>query len=593
MSLIEMRARWLKATRATAAEESAGDHFVIAATFTANPLVPYLGIKWFDDGGSLPRVTVALYDQLVQVCLSWREMFASHAPTAIILMWRIEDALRVELQEFLRGDIGALDRALDKLEYLRQAIADLRGGFGGAVVVSIPPFPHGPDHDIRSAHTSATAGTFHRRVVDKWVAAMSDIAGISFLDLDSHQRLVGIERSGDPRKWYLYRQPFTEEFWHEVADDLCLTLKRQRNAAKKCLVVDCDNTLWGGIIGEDGLEGIAIGEDFPGSAFRDFQQQLLTLRSRGVLLAICSKNNEQDVWDVFERHDGMVLKREHFVAHRINWQAKAANIESIAGELNIGLDSLVFIDDSPIEVESVRNALPMVTCIQVPVDAARLPSTFNSFRLFDREQVSEEDRTRSEMMAQERGRKTLSATLGAEEFTKALMLSVDVFEVKTEHLARVTQLINKTNQFNLTTRRRNLGEVSQLIQTEGNTVLAWRVADRFGDYGLVGVMILVREADYIDIDTFLMSCRVLGRGVENAVLAAAADHARRQQAVKLRGRFIPTPKNALVAELYREHGFSPIGDGYWESEGLDGFPWPAHIRRGGIDPAAANDPHPG
>jgi FkbH-like protein len=165
--------------------------------------------------------------------------------------------------------------------------------------------------------------------------------------------------------------------------------------------------------------------------------------------------------------------------------------------------------------------------------------------------------------------------------------------VKTEHLARVTQLINKTNQFNLTTRRRNLGEVSQLIQTEGNTVLAWRVADRFGDYGLVGVMILVREADYIDIDTFLMSCRVLGRGVENAVFAAAADHARRQQAVKLRGRFIPTQKNALVAELYREHGFSPIGDGYWESESLDAFPWPAHIRRGGVDPAVANDPHPG
>ncbi len=178
----------------------------------------------------------------------------------------------------------------------------------------------------------------------------------------------------DARKWYLYRQPFTEEFWHEVAEDLCTTLKRQRSAAKKCLVVDCDNTLWGGIIGEDGLEGIALGEDFPGSAFRDFQQQLLTLRSKGVMLAICSKNNEQDVWDVFDRHDGMVLKREHFVAHRINWHDKAANIESIAKELNIGLDSIVFVDDSPIEIDFVRNTLPMVHCIQVPSDVARFPN---------------------------------------------------------------------------------------------------------------------------------------------------------------------------------------------------------------------------
>lgn len=579
MSLIELRARWLKATRSIVPGECSGEHFVIAATFTANPLVPYLGVKCIGDDGSIPHITVAPYDQLFQVCLNWQSMFASHVPSAIILMWRIEDFLRSELQEFLRGNSDALDRALDKVEQLRAAILNLRQGFSGAIVVSIPPFPHGPDHDIRAARTGVTAGMFHRRLIDKWIMGINDIAGVSFLDLDSRQRLVGIERSCDARKWYLYRQPFTEEFWHEVAEDLCTTLKRQRSAAKKCLVVDCDNTLWGGIIGEDGLEGIALGEDFPGSVFRDFQQQLLTLRSKGVMLAICSKNNEQDVWDVFDRHDGMVLKREHFVAHRINWHNKGANIESIAKELNIGLDSIVFVDDSPIEIDFVRNTLPMVHCIQVPGDVARFPMSFNSFRLFDREQVSDEDRVRSEMMLQERGRKALGTSLSAEEFTKALQLSVDFFEVKAEHFTRVTQLINKTNQFNLTTKRRTAGEVSNLVDAPGAKMFAWRVADRFGDYGLVGVVILIRTANAIDIDTLLMSCRVLGRGVENAVFAAVAAYARLQNASKLRGQYIPTPKNSLVADLYRDQGFIPVGDGCWESDDLEKFLWPAHITR--------------
>jgi len=581
MSLIEMRARWLKATRSNAPEELIGEHFVIAATFTANPLVPYLGVKCLDGAGSMPLITIAPYDQLFQVCLNWQAMFTGRAPTAFILMWRIEDVLRSDLQEFLRGDRGAFERALGKIEELRGAVSSLRQSFSGTIVVSIPPFPHGSDHDIRAARTGVTAGSFHRRLLDKWISGLENVAGISFLDLDSIQRLVGIEHSVDARKWYLYRQPYTEEFWHEVAEDLSITLKRQRTAAKKCVVVDCDNTLWGGIIGEDGLEGIALGEDFPGSAFRDFQHQLLTLRSKGVMLAICSKNNENDVWDVFDRHDGMVLKREHFVAHRINWNDKAANIASLAKELNIGLDSLVFVDDSPLEIEFVRNSLPMVTCIQVPGDVARFPSTVNAFRLFDREQVSDEDRVRSEMMLQESGRKALATSLTAAEFTKALELAVDFFEVKAEHVTRVTQLINKTNQFNLTTRRRTAGEVSKLCETPGAKVFAWRVADRFGDYGLVGVAILLQDGDAFDIDTLLMSCRVLGRGVEAAVFAAMAGHARSVAVTKLRGRYIANQKNALVADLYRDQGFQPKSSGLWESAELDKFAWPDHIKRVG------------
>ena len=392
----------------------------IAATFTANPLIPYLGVKCLDGAGSIPLITVAPYDQIFQVCLSWQAMFSDRAPTAIILMWRIEDVLRSDLQEFLRGNPAAFERAVDKTGELRTAVASLRRSFSGTIIVSIPPFPHGPDHDIRAARTGVTAGSFHRHLVDKWISGMEGIAGVSFLDLDSIQRLVGIEHSVDARKWYLYRQPYTEEFWHEVAEDLSITLKRQRNAAKKCLVVDCDNTLWGGIVGEDGLEGIALGEDFPGSALRDFQHQLLTLRSKGVMLAICSKNNENDVWDVFDRHDGMVLKREHFVAHRINWNDKAANIVSIAKELNIGLDSLVFVETARSRSTSSAAHFRWSLVSRCPAMSRAFHRSLNSFRLFDREQISEEDRVRSEMMLQESGRKALATVLTAEEFTKAL-----------------------------------------------------------------------------------------------------------------------------------------------------------------------------
>lgn len=579
MSLTELRARWLKTTRSGALSEGTAEHFVIAATLTADPLVPYLGAKYIEDGAAVPRISVAPYGQIFQVCLNWRSMFTSRVPTAIVIIWRIEDLIRSEFQEFLRGDSSALERALERVEELRSAVASLRQSFNGTIVVSIPPFPHGPDHDLRAAWTAVTVGMLHRRIVDTWVTGVNEIAGVSFLDLDSVQRIVGIENSDDPRKWYLYRQPYTEPFWHEAADDLCRTIKRQRIAAKKCLVVDCDNTLWGGIIGEDGLEGIALGEDFPGSAFRDFQQQLLTLRTKGVMLAICSKNNEHDVWNVFERHDGMVLKREHFVSHRINWQDKATNIESIAQELNIGLDSLVFVDDSPIEIASVSSRLPMVTCIQVPGDVARFPASVNSVRLFDRERVSEEDRTRSEMMLQERARKALGASMSAVEFTKSLGLSVDFFEIRAEHVVRVTQLINKTNQFNLTTRRKTAAEVSQLCDTSGVKVCAWRVADRFGDYGLVGVVILQRVADSIEIETFLMSCRVLGRGVEAAVFGAVAEYGRQQGATSLRGQYVATKANSLVADLYRDQGFIPVGDGYWELGELSRCIWPEHIAR--------------
>ena len=264
------------------------------------------------------------------------------------------------------------------------------------------------------------------------------------------------------------------------------------------------------------------------------------------MLAICSKNNEQDVLDVFDRHDGMVLKREDFVAHRINWREKATNIESIAQELNIGLDSLVFIDDSPLEIDLVLNALPMVACIKVPGDVARLPSSFNSFKLFDRELVSEEDRIGSEMMLQEKDRKALATSVSSEEFAKALKLTVDFFKAKAEEIARVTQLINKTNQFNLTTQRRTAAEVLETMRCpRGKGIcLAGRGSFRGLWLGRRGNTDAYGRRFHRDrhLPDELPSARAWRR--KWAVFAAMAAYARLQGATKLRGRYIPTQKNS-------------------------------------------------
>jgi FkbH-like protein len=507
-------------------------------------------------------------------------MHGQSEPHTLVLLWRIEDMLRTSFQAFLRGDKNALRSALVEVGNLGAAVGHLRSSFPGTIVVSIPPYPHSADHHICGARSAREAGAFHRRIVDEWLTQVLQAGNILTLDLDGLQRYFGIERSLDDRKWYLYRQPYTEIFWNELALQLAAILSRQKTASKKCIIVDCDNTLWGGIVGEDGIEGLALGEDFPGSAFRDFQHQLLTLRAQGVMIALCSKNNEADVWEVFDSHDGMVLKRDHVVSHRINWDDKVSNICSIAEELNIGLDSLVFVDDSAFEIGHIRQALPMVACLQVPGDIALFSQTISSFRLFDQEHISEEDRVRSEMMVQERERRDLSVAMCPDEFRKSLGLVVEIFDCRPEHVVRVTQLINKTNQFNLTTRRKTAAEVITLCGDASWDVLAIRVADRFGDYGLVGVVLLHRTRKTVEIETFLLSCRVLGRGVEEAVFAKIAEIARTADAEAIVGEYIPTKKNVIVAGLYNAHHFLPEPNSIrWKARDFSLFAWPEYVKR--------------
>jgi FkbH-like protein len=385
----------------------------------------------------------------------------------------------------------------------------------------------------------------------------------------------GRERAFDPRLRLLADQPFATTFLPRLGAAAVRYLRGAVSPARKCLVLDLDNTLWGGILGEDGAARLRLGGDAAGEGYRELQRAILALHSRGILLALCSRNDEAEAMAVLRDHPGMVLRPEHFAAVRVNWQDKVGNIESLAAELNIGLDSLVFIDDDPFERQSVRQRLPDVLVMDLPPDPALYRSALLQLTAFDTLHVTGEDRARSRMYQDRRTHERLRTEASSlEEYLTGLEMRITAVPAEGATRTRLFQLVQKTNQFNLTTCRYSEAEFDVRTRSPEWRVFGVHVRDRLGDSGVVGVVVLRLAAGVCDIETFLLSCRVLGRSIESAVLAHVADLARRAGAVRLRGRYIATPKNGLVRDVYEQHGFARADrDGeaeVWEAD-LAGF----------------------
>jgi FkbH-like protein len=580
------KAKWV-AAKATwrqfhANQEISGDipdlRIGLAATFTANTLSQFVGAHLISEGYK-PNIAVGPYNQLFQVCLDPKSHFGATCD-AIALLWRIEDLMGQELDAFLNRENAALARACDKLALLAGAISNLRSNFSGTVIISIPAVPTGLPVNLSSLDYATRLGHFHRTMTARFIEIVDKLQDVRPVDFDSVQREVGFAASFDPRQWYLYRQPFSDAFLHEAGIKIARIIVAARRNAKKCIVLDCDDTLWGGIIGEDGLDGIEIGAEYPGSAFRDFQRLLLHWRRQGIFIALLSKNNEDDVWEVFDKHSAMLLKRTDISAWQINWLPKADNIALIAKALSIGIDSLVFVDDNPMEISYMQQAQPEVTSILLPADPADIVSTLQRVTLFDRLEITDEDLARVDMMRAEMDREQLSAKMSKEEFLETLGLKIELFQARPDDLGRVTQLINKTNQFNLTTIRKTLDEVRALANSSNHRVYALRVSDKFGDYGLTGVLLLDISADrrVWSISNLLLSCRVLGRGVEAGLLAALARDAAAEDAVEFIATFIPTKKNALASTFLPDYGFKPDGD-RWRLALKDAPELPSFVER--------------
>ncbi len=396
------------------------------------------------------------------------------------------------------------------------------------------------------------------------LALCRDLPSAYIVDYAGLVDRVGASHWYDERMRHYAQAPIAHTALPELAAEYVKFFRALKGKSKKCLVLDLDNTLWGGVLGEDGLHGIQLGSTYPGSAYVAFQEAILGLHQRGVILAIASKNNPADVDEVFANHPNLALRREHFAASRIVWGAKSASLVEIAKELNIGLDSLVFVDDNPVECEQVAVALPMVTVVRLPKAPEHYVATLLGGGLFEALAVSEEDQRRGDLYRQRDQAEALREQAASlEEFYAGLQMEVVFAAVGSGSLPRAAQLTQKTNQFNVTTIRYSEAELADRAQRPDWLVRTVRVRDRFGDNGIVGLLMARVVADALDVDTLLLSCRVIGRTVETAMLALVCEEAVRRGSRAVQGRIVPTSKNSPVRDLYHSHGFRLLD----ESEG--------------------------
>jgi len=386
---------------------------------------------------------------------------------------------------------------------------------------------------------------------------------IALLDVTSASERDGLDSWFDATRWFQGKMEITPQAAPQYGELLARIIAAQRGLSRKCLVLDLDNTVWGGIVGDDGIEGIVLGEGNPsGEAHLALQRYAKQLQDRGIVLAVCSKNEAKIAEDAFSNHPEMILQRRDIACFVANWEPKADNLKRIAASLNLGLDSLVFVDDNPIERAAVREALPMVAVPELPDDVARYVRCIADAGYFETIAFTADDQQRAEQYTANAVRAAdLQSSNSLQDFLLGLQMSTAFGPVRDVDLGRVTQLINKTNQFNATTRRYSLEEITRFRDDADCAVLQFRLVDRLGDNGLVSVMILCRDATdaaTIDIDTWVMSCRVFGRELEFETMNIAVETARQFGAQTLRAEYIPTAKNAVIKDLYPNLGFLPL-----------------------------------
>jgi FkbH-like protein len=493
------------------------------------------------------------YDNVIQELMA--PVPETHRPNVVILVpWN---------QRLLYGggDRSSNQRVDDELEFWRQVWDLVRERTGAGILqVGYDWVTPGPLGHHLSASADGDVGLV-RQLNGALRKALPQ--GSFFLDLEQVSGLVGRERFYDLRRYFWTKQPFSEAGVHQLAAQLWAGVRALRTGPKKVLVVDLDNTLWGGVVGETGPLGIALGETPDGEAFRSFQRHIKALSRRGVILAICSKNNREDALAPFVQNPQMALGLSDFAHVEASWEPKSAGLRRIADALNLGLDSFVFFDDNPAERDEIRHSLPEVEVVNVPEDPSEFIRALEAGLWFEATEFSKEDLQRSEQYQQEHQRRESQGNFASmEEYFESLDMRASISPVDDISIQRVTQLIAKTNQFNLTTRRHSLEDVRQLLSLPGSIGMALNLADKYGDHGLVSVLLSVPEPALpektLRIDTWLMSCRVISRTAEQYLFNELIVRARASGYEWLVGEYIPTKKNSLVAELFERLNFAPV-----------------------------------
>jgi FkbH-like protein len=407
-----------------------------------------------------------------------------------------------------------------------------------------------------------SSADFVRRL-NGWLRDNSDQHGVQLIALDERAALDGLAAWHDVALWHRAKQEISPAAAPMYGELVARCVAALQGRSFKCLVLDLDNTVWGGVVGDDGLDGLVLGHgSAAGEAFLAVQSYAKALSERGVLLAVCSKNDEANALEAFDRHPDMLLRQSDIACFAVNWDDKATNLRTIAATLNIGLDALVFLDDNPAERDLVRRELPQVAVPEVGDDPALYPGAIADAGYFESVGVTVDDRERNRQYLSNRLRDVARKTaMDMPSYLKGLEMRLLWRPFDAVGQPRIVQLINKTNQFNLTTRRYTEKQVCDVIADPKALGLQMRLVDKFGDNGIVAIVIGRMENDTLEIDTWLMSCRVLGRQVEAATLNLVAEQARRMGATRLIGEYRPTAKNGMVRDHYRKLGFTELWSG--------------------------------
>jgi FkbH-like protein len=550
-------------TEGKALEPLAPFRLAVLSNSTIDLMVPALV-------GSAARHGIALeviqpsYDQVAQEALTPDSKVNSSNPDAVLLSLDYR-ALPLKLS---LGDAAAssatVQGAMGYLQALRNGIKT--NSKAVCIFQSLAP----PVERLFGSLDRALAGTLSSLIdginqeLREFVAGSGDV----LLDVEGLAETVGLAAWHNTQLWNMGKFPFSDEFIPLYADHVARTVAALRGKSGKVLILDLDNTVWGGVIGDDGLEGIQIAQgDARGEAHLAVQRLALDLRERGIVLAVSSKNTDEVAREPFLKHPEMLLKLDHIAVFQANWNDKATNIQAIAEELSLGLDAMVFLDDNPVERGLVRKLLPQVAVPELPEDPAYYARTLTAAGYFEAVTFATEDLKRAGFYQDNAKRASLQKQLGGvDAYLTSLDMTITFQPFDVTGRARIVQLINKSNQYNLTTRRYTDPEVMDAENDPAVFTLQVRLADIFGDNGMISVVICrPAESGVWDIDTWLMSCRVLGRKVENMVLRAILERARAAGIHKLTGTYKPTDRNKLVVDHYAKLGFTKVNE---EESGL-------------------------
>ena len=528
------------------------------SSFTIEPLIDFVVVESTVKDIMLDTY-IGGYGQFNQQILDPSSGLYGFSPEITFLI--IEFDSLINDQDLQQDTSQIAEKVVSQIASLAQAYKDNNSGI--LAIATFVAAPQWPMHIVASDKTKAIQHT--NNLLQQTFA---DDSHIQIFDVNALAAYYGYSRAISAQMLHMARIPFSEGFMDLLAKKMLSHIKAYKGLVRKCLVVDCDNALWGGIIGEDGIDGISLGPDSPGREYLDLQKAILELYQQGIILAINSKNNLEDVMTVLNKHPHMLLQEKHFAAIEANWDDKPSNMHKIAKKLNIAIDSFVFLDDNPVEREMMRQMLPQIATVELPENPCLFSETLRQSNEFAKAYITSDDRLRGEIYAAQRKRsEAKDRAPSLDDFLESLNMEATIRLAEESDVKRVSQLTQRTNQFNLTTRRYSESDIDMMLVNNNTSVYVLGLKDKFGDNGTIGIAITVRTDNSLRIDTFLLSCRVIGRGAEDALVQWILANAQKDKIKTVHAEYISTAKNSLVAGFWEKMDFDVV------EKSQDGSKW--------------------